>query len=77
MEDKNKEFLSGLVLGGVLGVVIGMMITPHTGEETRHILKDKFDYVKDFMAEEIGKITKKKNSENKSTKTVKKHKKSK
>ena len=32
-------FFSGLVIGAVAGFVVGVLLTPKTGEETRSILK--------------------------------------
>ena len=35
------EFLSGLVVGGLLGVVVGFLLAPQSGEETRAQLMDR------------------------------------
>ena len=33
------EFFSGFVIGAIAGFVVGVLLTPKTGEETRSILK--------------------------------------
>lgn len=35
------SFLGGIALGAVLGVVIGLLFAPQSGEETRELLKNK------------------------------------
>ena len=35
MADNNSSFVLGLVIGGVLGTVVGIMIAPKSGSETR------------------------------------------
>ena len=35
MADNNSSFVLGLVVGGVLGTVVGIMIAPKSGSETR------------------------------------------
>ena len=59
MPDNNKNFVGGLVLGGLLGVVLGLMIAPESGEKTRQKLKNKFGDLQDFLTDEIGIISKK------------------
>jgi gas vesicle protein len=34
------KFLAGFVIGGAVGGVIGLLLAPRTGEETRQILAD-------------------------------------
>jgi len=35
------SFAIGLVVGAVLGLAIGLLFAPRSGEETRQLLKDK------------------------------------
>lgn len=35
------RFLGGMLIGGALGVLIGMLIAPRSGEETREIIRDE------------------------------------
>lgn len=34
------RFLGGLVIGGALGVIIGMLVAPRSGEETREMIRE-------------------------------------
>jgi gas vesicle protein len=45
MSNNNKSSIlaAGMVIGGVLGAVTGMLIAPHSGKETRRILKKSAD----------------------------------
>jgi gas vesicle protein len=42
---KMSSVLSGLVLGVLVGMVLGLLLTPRSGEETRHLLQDRADSV--------------------------------
>ena len=44
-------FLIGLVAGTAIGVSIGMILAPHSGEENRRIINDRTSEYKDRMAE--------------------------
>ncbi|MDO9100609.1 MAG: YtxH domain-containing protein [Caldisericota bacterium] len=39
--DGGGAFLSGLLIGGMLGAAIALILAPQSGEETRRIIKDK------------------------------------
>jgi gas vesicle protein len=43
----------GFLLGAVVGVAIGMLYAPRTGTETRHMIADKADEVKDKVNEAV------------------------
>jgi len=45
------NFALGLLLGAVIGVSVGMLYAPRPGSETREILKDKAEEVKDRASE--------------------------
>lgn len=36
------RFLGGLLVGGALGAIIGLLIAPRSGEETRGLIRDEF-----------------------------------
>jgi gas vesicle protein len=36
------RFLGGLLVGGALGAIVGMLIAPRSGEETREMIQDEF-----------------------------------
>lgn len=46
------EFFMGAVLGGFIGTVIGLLLAPRAGEETRAQLADSMDSLQD----KVGKI---------------------
>lgn len=37
------KFVAGALLGGAVGAVIGMLLAPRSGEETRTLIKEEFD----------------------------------
>jgi gas vesicle protein len=37
------KFLGGLLIGGALGAVIGLLLAPRSGEETRDMLRGEFN----------------------------------
>jgi gas vesicle protein len=43
----------GFLLGAVVGVAIGMLYAPRTGTETRHMIADKADEVKEKVNEAV------------------------
>ncbi len=40
-ESRGAEFLAGLIIGGFIGAVVGLLLAPQPGEETRAELRDK------------------------------------
>jgi gas vesicle protein len=40
-EDKNCSMLSGLLIGGLVGVIAGLVLAPKSGQETREQLSGK------------------------------------
>jgi gas vesicle protein len=50
MANKDSDFgsyLSGFIIGGLVGAVAALLLAPQTGEETRTIIKDKSIDLKD------------------------------
>lgn len=45
-------FLSGLTIGGAVGTVVGLLIAPRTGRETRKVLKKSADALPE-LAEDL------------------------
>jgi gas vesicle protein len=37
------RFLGGLLIGGALGAIIGLLVAPRSGEETREIIREELD----------------------------------
>lgn len=54
MSDRDGDFgafLTGLVLGGVIGAVVALLYAPQSGEETRAVIKEKGIEIKDKAVE--------------------------
>lgn len=45
--EKMGKFFAGLMIGGIVGSLIGLLLAPTAGEETRNCIKDKVYYVRD------------------------------
>ena len=45
-------FISGVLLGGTIGTIIGVLIAPRTGKETRQLLKKSADALPE-LAEDL------------------------
>lgn len=64
MSEQHSHFFEGALLGALAGVVFGLMYAPQKGEETRKVVKDKWDELKGSLegaketTEEIIKNTK-------------------
>jgi gas vesicle protein len=44
-------FLSGLIIGGLVGAAVALLLAPQSGEETRELIRDKSIELKDRAAE--------------------------
>lgn len=45
------SFLSGMVIGGLIGAAVALLLAPQSGEETRTIIREKSIELKDKAAE--------------------------
>jgi gas vesicle protein len=45
------SFLSGLIIGGLVGAAVALLLAPQSGEETRVLIRDKSIELKDRAAE--------------------------
>jgi gas vesicle protein len=45
------SFLSGLIIGGLIGAAVALLMAPQSGEETRELIRDKSIELKDRAAE--------------------------
>jgi gas vesicle protein len=44
-------FLSGLIIGGLIGAAVALLLAPQSGEETRDLIRDKSIELKDRAVE--------------------------
>lgn len=57
MNDRDStSFLTGLILGAVVGLAIGFLYAPKSGKETRELLKEKAVVVKQKATEVAKKV---------------------
>ena len=49
-------FLSGLVLGGLVGAAAALLLAPQSGEETRTIIREKSIELKDLAEEKTTEV---------------------
>lgn len=52
MENKD-NFVQGLMLGGVVGVVVGLMLAPESGQKTRRELVERFNDLQDVLSDRL------------------------
>lgn len=45
------SFLSGLIIGGLIGAAVALLLAPQSGEETRVLIRDKSIELKDRAVE--------------------------
>lgn len=60
--DVSSSFLSGLLMGAVIGAVVALLYAPQPGIETRRVVKEKALEVKEKAAKAAGKIKESVNS---------------
>jgi gas vesicle protein len=57
MSDRDStSFITGLILGTMVGLAIGFLYAPQPGEETRKLLKEKAEIAKQKAAEAAEKL---------------------
>lgn len=47
------NFLSGLLVGGLVGAAVALLAAPHSGEETRRILRDRSIELRDQATDSL------------------------
>lgn len=50
------SFFTGLLIGAVIGVAVGILFAPQSGKETRAVLKDKAVKAKEKAGELVQKV---------------------
>ena len=43
--DEVKSFMTGLIIGGILGAGIALLLAPSSGEETRKVVREEIDNI--------------------------------
>lgn len=54
--DSGSGFLTGLIMGALIGVVVGFLYAPQSGTETRRVVKEKADVVKERASRAAGRV---------------------
>ena len=54
--DNTTSFLSGLILGAIVGLAIGFLYAPQSGKETRELLSEKTAVARQKAAEVAKKV---------------------
>ena len=54
--DKAGGFALGLLTGAMIGLAVGLLYAPQSGEETRRMLREKADDAKEKAANVISKV---------------------
>jgi gas vesicle protein len=49
-KDSGSGFVTGLIMGALIGVVVGFLYAPQSGTETRRLVKEKTEIVKEKAA---------------------------
>lgn len=48
---KGKDFLTGVLVGSIVGAAIGLLMAPQSGEETREVLGEQARNIRDKVQE--------------------------
>lgn len=54
--DSGSGFFTGLIMGALIGVVVGFLYAPQEGGETRRMVREKADIVKERAAKAAGRV---------------------
>jgi gas vesicle protein len=55
-KDAGMSFTAGLLVGAIIGVAVGFLYAPRTGEETREMLREKAELMKERAGEVAEKV---------------------
>ncbi len=56
-KDSGSGFVTGLIMGALIGVVVGFLYAPQSGTETRRLVKEKTEVVKEKAARAARRVT--------------------
>jgi gas vesicle protein len=54
--DSESGFFTGLIMGALIGVVVGFLYAPQSGTETRRLVKEKAEVVKERASKAAGRV---------------------
>ncbi len=55
-KDSGSGFFTGLIMGALIGVVVGFLYAPQSGTETRRLVKEKAEIVKERASKAAGRV---------------------
>jgi gas vesicle protein len=55
-DNETGSFFTGVIVGAVVGVALGLLFAPQSGKETRELVKTKAVQAKEKASELIGKM---------------------
>jgi len=55
-KDSTPGFITGLMVGAVIGLALGFLYAPQPGEETRRMVKEKAGTVKEGASKAAGRV---------------------
>ncbi len=55
-KDSGSGFFTGLIMGALIGVVVGFLYAPQSGKETRRLVKEKTQVVKEKASKAAGRV---------------------
>ena len=55
-KDSGSGFITGLIMGALIGVVVGFLYAPRSGTETRRLVKEKTAVVKEKASRVAGRV---------------------
>lgn len=55
-KDSGAGFFTGLIIGAVIGLAVGFLYAPQSGDETRRLVKEKASALKERAAKVAGRV---------------------
>ena len=55
-KESSTKFLTGLIVGAVIGAAVALLYAPQSGSETRRIVKEKASSIKEKASKAVSKI---------------------
>ena len=55
-KDSGSGFFTGLIMGALIGVVVGFLYAPQSGDETRRLVKEKSEVIKEKASKAANRV---------------------